>query len=153
MKTLILFISVIFIGMIFLTGCGKETKTSVPISFTDKEGNILIKIDTIAHSMDAYSKAKISKGHLRGIFNDTIRSVFQLAIITDPVWDSVYHARDTIILPTHYLSHIISIETEIDLKDFVSPYHFLLIGIPKEGLRRGPHGSPSVIFTVEPDDE
>ena len=67
MKTLILFICVMFIGMILLPGCNKENKISVPISFTDKEGNIIIKIDTVTHSMDAYSKTKITQGRKRNI--------------------------------------------------------------------------------------
>ena len=153
MKTFIFFICVVFIGVILLPGCNKETKVSVPISFTDKEGNILIKIDTITHSMDAYSKARISQGQLRGIFTDTVPSSFYLAIITEPFWDSVYHVRDTIVLPKHYCSHVLSFETNIDLKDFTSPYHFLLLGIPEKGLKCGPHGTPSIIFTVDPVDD
>jgi hypothetical protein len=142
-----------FIGMILLPGCNKENKISVPISFTDKEGNIIIKIDTVTHSMDAYSKTKITQGRLKGIFNDTLPTSFYLAIISDPYWDTVYHARDTIVLPKHYCSHLLSMEAEIDLKDFSSPYHFLLVGIPEKGLKCGPHGSPSVIFTLELNDE
>jgi hypothetical protein len=139
--------------MILFPGCKKETKISVPISFTDNEGNFLIKIDTVSHSIDAYSTAKISQGHLYGIFNDTIRSSFYLAIITDSFWDTVYHERDTTVFPKHYSSHLLSLQTEIDLKDFPSPYHFLLLGICKEGLKVGPHGSPSVILTFDPSTE
>lgn len=149
MKTLITLTCMFFIGMILLPGCSKETDIYVPISFTDKDGNIFIKIDTISKNFDAYSKTKVSQGLLKGVFNDTVRSAFYLALITDPYWDTIYHQRDTIVLPTHYPSHILSMETIIDLKDFKSPYHFLLVGMPQNSLKRGPHGSPSIMFTVD----
>jgi len=149
MKTMISFLSLFFIGLILIQGCTKETSIYVPISFTDKEGNIFIKIDTITKNIDAYSKTKVSTGLLKGIFNDTLRSCFYLAIITDPYWDTVYHTRDTIILPTRYASHVLSFETPIDLTPFNSPYHFILLGMPADPLKKGPHGSPSVVFTVD----
>lgn len=141
--------SLFFIGMILFQGCTKETSIYVPISLTDKEGNIFIRIDTITKNIDAYSKTRVSTGMLKGIFNDTVRSSFYLGIITEPYWDTVYHPRDTIVYPTHYSSHIISFETPIDLKEFNSPYHFILIGMPIDALKKGPHGSPSVVFTVD----
>ena len=146
---MIMILSLFMVGMIFLPGCKKETKIYVPISLTDKEGNVFIQIDTILNSFDAYSTTRISKGLLKGIFNDTIRSSFYLAITTDPYWDTVYHARDTIMFPYHYPSHAVSMETEIDLKDFTSPYHFILMGIPQTSLKRNAHGSPSIILMVD----
>jgi hypothetical protein len=153
MKTMIMFVLLFFIGMIFLPGCNKETKTYIPISLTDKEGNIFIQIDTVSKSFDAYSSVKIAKGRLKGIFNDTIRSSFYLAITTCPAWDSVYHSGDTIVFSTHFSSHILSMETDIDLKDFISPYHFLLLGMPETALKRGAHGNPSILITIDTRDE
>ena len=149
MKTMITFVFLFVIGMIFLPGCTKETKIYVPISFTDKEGNFFIQIDTVSKSFDAYSSVKISQGRLKGIFNDTIRSSFYLAITTCPTWDSVYHSGDTIVFSTHFSSHILSMETNIDLKDFTSPYHFLLLGLPETALKRGAHGNPSILITID----
>jgi hypothetical protein len=54
MKTMIMILSLFMVGMIFLPGCKKETKIYVPISLTDKEGNVFIQIDTILNSFDAY---------------------------------------------------------------------------------------------------
>jgi hypothetical protein len=149
MKRMISLMTLFFIGLILLQGCTKETSIYVPISFTDKEGYIFIKIDTITKNIDAYSKTKVSTGLLKGIFNDTVRSCFYLGIITDPYWDTVYHERDTIVFPTRYSSHIKSFETPIDLKNFNSPYHFILLGMPVFPLKKGPHGSPSIVFTVD----
>jgi len=153
MKTMFFFLLFIFIGLIFIPGCSKETKVYVPVSFTDKEGNVIIQIDTISKSFDAYSTTKISQGRLTGIFNDTIRSSFYLAITTDPFWDTVYHARDTIIFPMQFKGHTLAIETNIDLKDFNSPYHFLLVGLCGTHLKCGPHGNPSIKIIVDTQDE
>ena len=153
MKTMILFMFFFVVGMIFLPGCTKETQNYVPISFTDKDGTVFIKIDTVSNTFDAYLKTKISHGRLKGIFNDSIRSAFYLAIITDPYQDTTYHEKDTVIFPTHFLGHLLLMEMEIDLNAFSSPYHFLLLGIPKGELKRGPHGNPSLLLTIDTSDE
>jgi hypothetical protein len=147
MKTMIMVMILVVTGIIFLPGCGKESKTNVPISLTDKDGNIFIRIDSYSKSFDAYSGTRISSGLLKGVFNDTIRSSFYLAITTKPYWDSVYHSCDTIVFPTHYPSHIISLETPIDFSLYESPYHFLLLGIPETELRPGSHGTPAILLT------
>ena len=140
----------ILIGMIFLPGCSKEAKTKVPISLTDKDGNIFIHIDTLTKSFDAYGPSKISLGSLKGIFNDTIRGSFYLAITTKPSWDTVFHPGDTIVFPTHYPSHCVTVAADIDLTGFDSPYHFLLLGMPETVLRPGCHGVPSIMLTIDP---
>ena len=150
---MIIVIFLFFTGMIFLTGCKKESKINVPVSLTDKDGNIFIRIDTLKKSFDAYSPTKILKGTLTGIFNDTIRSSFYLAITTKPYWDSVYHTGDTIVFPTYYPSHSISIQADIDLTAFSSPYHFLLLGMPETQLKPGSHGTPSIILMIERQNE
>jgi hypothetical protein len=138
-----------FTGMIFLSSCSKESKTYVPLSFTDKDGKIFIQIDTVSNRFDAYTSTKITKGLLKGIFNDSIRSSFYLAITTNSFWDTTYHAIDTIVFPTHYPRNTLVFETDIDLTDFISPYHFLLLGNPKPILRRGVHGNPSIMLTID----
>jgi hypothetical protein len=149
-KALVSLMFLCFIGTIILSGCGKEYTEYVPVSFTDKEGNIFIGIDTSNFHIDAYSKTTISQGRLRGIFSDTIRSPFYLAVITDSYWNNFYHPRDTMVLPTHYTGNIIALETAIDLRDCSPPYHFLLLGLPKTALKSGTsNGIPSVIFTVD----
>jgi hypothetical protein len=149
MKTMIMVIFLFLTGMIFLPGCAKETKISVPVSLTDKDGNIFIHIDTLYKSFDAYSPTNILKGSLTGIFSDTIRSSFYLAITTKPYWDTVYHTFDTIVFPTHYPSHSVSMQADIDLTGFCSPYHFLLLGLPETQLKPGAHGTPSIMLTIE----
>jgi len=153
MKTIISFIIFLGIGMILLPGCNKETKVYIPVSFTDKEGNVFIQIDTISKSFDAYSTTKISQGRLMGVFNDTIRSSFYLAIMTDPFWDTIFHARDTIVFPTYYKGHTLAMETDINLKNFNPPYHFLLLGLCGTHLKCGPHGNPSIKITVDTQDK
>jgi hypothetical protein len=150
MKTMIMLFCMLLIGMIFLPGCSKETKTKVPISFTDKDGNIFIRIDTLTKSFDAYGPSKISQGSLKGIFNDTIRGSFYLAVTTKPYWDTVFHPCDTIVFPTHYPSHCVTIVADVDLTGLESPYHFLLLGIPEIGLKPGSHGAPSIMMTIDP---
>jgi hypothetical protein len=153
MKTIMSFMIILVSGMIFLPGCAKETQNYVPISFTDKDGTIFIKIDTLSNSFVAYSKTKISNGLLKGIFNDSIRPAFDLAIITEPFQDTIYHERDTVVFPTHYPGHLLFIKTVIDLSKYTSPYHFLLLGIPKGELKRGLHGNPSIMLTIDTRDE
>ncbi|MCX6246344.1 MAG: hypothetical protein NTW10_01310 [Bacteroidetes bacterium] len=147
------FMLLCLLGIIMLSGCSKEDKIYIPISFTDKEGNYFIKIDTATNNIEAYSKATISQGRLRGVFSDTIRSSFYLAVITDSYWNNHYHPKDTVILPTHYSGNTISIETHIDLRDCSSPYHFILLGLPKNELKCSSHGIPSVMFTVDTHNE
>ena len=137
-----------FTGMLFLASCNKESKIYVPLTFTDKNGNFLIQIDTASNSFDAYSSAKITQGRLKGIFNDSIRSSFYLAMTIDAFWDSTYHPIDTIIFPSHYPRSTLVIETDIDLTNFTYPYHFLLLGTPKPILRRSAHGNPSIMLTI-----
>jgi hypothetical protein len=140
---------ILIVGLLLISGCNKESKLNVPISFTDKDGNIFILIDTINKSFDAYSSVKITNGHLKGIFSDTIRTSFDLAIMTDPYFDTAYHTSDTIILPTHFTGHTQLIETDIDLKDYSSPYHFLLLGLSGTELKRRSHGNPSILLTID----
>jgi hypothetical protein len=149
MKTIFLFMFLFFTGMIFLSSCSKESKIDVPLSFTDKDGKFLIQIDTASNSFDAYISIKLTQGRLKGIFNDSIRSSFYLAITTNSFWDTTYHAIDTIVFPTHYPRNTLVFETDIDLTDFTSPYHFLLLGNPKPILRRGAHGNPSIMLTID----
>jgi len=84
MKKLLSFIFLFIFVLSLITGCSKSSKTDVPISFTDKDGNIFIPIDTVTKRFDAYSITKITTGHLKGIFNDTLCSSFYLAVLTDP---------------------------------------------------------------------
>ena len=83
MKTILFLVFLFFTGMIFLSSCNKESNIYVPLSFTDKDGNFIIQIDTAHNRFDAYTSAKITQGRLKGIFNDSIRSSFYLAISTD----------------------------------------------------------------------
>jgi len=132
-------------------GCRKESETlNVPISLTDKDGSVFIQIDTISKSFNAYSLTKITKCHLAGIFNDTIRSAFYLAILTTPYWDSAYHACDTILFPTHYPSHSMLINANIDLTQFTSPYHFQLVGLKETHFKSVSFGAPTIKLTADP---
>jgi hypothetical protein len=149
MKTILLFMFLFFTGMILLSSCNKESNIYVPLSFTDKDGNFLLQIDTAYNSFDAYTSAKITQGRLKGIFNDSIRSSFYLAITTDSFWDTTYHAIDTLVFPTHYPRNTLVFETVIDLTNFTSPYHFLLLGTPRPILRSGAHGNPSIMLTID----
>jgi hypothetical protein len=149
MKTILLFMLLFFTGMIFLSSCSKESKIYVPLSFTDKDGKIFIQIDTVSNSFNAYMSTKITQGRLKGIFNDSIQSAFYLAITTDPVWDTIYHPADTNIFPTHYAGHTLIVQASVDLTNYTSPYHFLLLGDPKPVLRHGAHGTPSIMLTID----
>jgi hypothetical protein len=135
--------------MIFLSSCNKESNIYVPLSFTDKYGRFLIQIDSATNSFDAYTSTIITQGLLKGIFNDSIRSSFYLAITINSYWDTLYHPIDTIVFPTHYPRNTLVFETEIDLTQFTSPYHFLLLGSPRPILMRGAHGNPSIMLTID----
>jgi hypothetical protein len=147
----VIFITVLFvIGMFVLPGCNKESTITVPISLTDNAGHIFIQIDTINNSFDAYSLTRITKGQLKGIFNDTIESAFYLAITTNPVWDTAYHPADTIIFPTHYAGHTLVVQASVDLINYTSPYHFLLLGLSSKELKVNAYGKPSILLTLTP---
>lgn len=135
-------------SLIVFQSCKKDSSETGPISFTDKDGNLFIPIDTATWSFDAYSHSDQSVGRLFGIFNDTIRSSFRLAITTKPYWDTIYHGRDTVIFPNFYPSHSISFAADVDLTGFQSPYHFLLLGIPHSMVISGSHGKPSLRLTI-----
>ncbi|MGA2822107.1 MAG: hypothetical protein ABSE72_01115 [Bacteroidales bacterium] len=135
--------------MFLLSSCSKESKIYVPISLTDKDGNIFIQIDTVSNSFNAYASTKITQGRLKGIFNDTIQSAFYLAIITNPVWDTVYHPADTNIFPTHYTGHTLIVQANVNLTNYTLPYHFLLLGTPRPALKCGSHGNPSIMLTID----
>ncbi len=122
----------------------------MPITLTDKSGNIFIQIDTASRSFDAYTATKITTGLLNGVFNDTIKSSFYLAITTKPYWDTVYHPVDTIIFPTHYIGLTISVRASVDLTNYTSPYHFLLLGLDPKGVGGGSYGKLSIWLTVTP---
>lgn len=141
------------LGMMILPGCSKESKLDVPISLTDNEGHIFIQIDTVHNSFVAYSPSRISTGHLKGIFNDTIRSSFNLAIVSDPVWDTAYHPQDTVVFPTLFHSHSLVIETDVNLLNYTSPYHFVLLNMHNTTLKIGPHGNPSILLTIDTDQD
>jgi hypothetical protein len=147
--TIITFLFVM--GIFLLSGC-KESSITIPISLTDKAGNIFIQIDTVTKSFDAYSPTKITKGQLKGIFNDTIRSAFNFAMTTDPVWDTAYHPADTIIFLPHYAGHTIAIQATVDFTNYTSPYHFILLGLSSKELRVNSHGNPSILLTLTPTD-
>jgi hypothetical protein len=149
MKTMVTIMFLCIAGMIYLPGCTKDSTVNVPISFTDKEGDIFISIDTISKSFTAYSNARVTKGVLKGIFNDTIKSSFQLAIATPAHWDTIYHPTDTVIFPTHYAGHVLVIQTSVDLTNYTSPYHFILVNFEGSNLKSGPHGNPSILMTVD----
>ena len=148
-KTLIAIMFLSFLGMIVLPGCSKETKLNVPLSLTDKDGHIFIQIDTVNYRFDAYSATRITTGRLKGVFNDTVRSSFNLAILTEAVWDTVYHPQDTIILPTLFPNHSLVIQTDVNLINFTSPYHFILLNMHHGTLKSGPHGNPSILLTID----
>jgi hypothetical protein len=136
----VIFITVLFvIGMFVLPGCNKESTITVPISLTDNAGHIFIQIDTINNSFDAYSLTRITKGQLKGIFNDTIESAFYLAITTNPVWDTAYHPADTLV-----------VQASVDLINYTSPYHFLLLGLSSKELKVNAYGKPSILLTLTP---
>jgi len=148
-KTFIAIMFLSFLGMIVLPGCSKETKLNVPLSLTDKDGHIFIQIDTVNYRFDAYSATRITTGRLKGVFNDTVRSSFNLAILTAAVWDTVYHPQDTILLPTLFPNHSLVIQTDVNLINFTSPYHFILLNMNHGTLKSGPHGNPSILLTID----
>jgi hypothetical protein len=148
MKTFLLFLFYCGTGLILIYGCAKESDVYISDNFTNKEGGFYIPIDTNSKSFYAYYSMPIAQGRLKGIFYDTLRSSFHLAIISEPFWDSVYHERDTLVFPTLFKSHILSIETTVDLKNFKPPYHFLLYGL-KTCLKESIHGNPWVVLTID----
>ena len=137
-------------GMIVLQSCSKESSQNVPLSLTNKEGGIFIQIDTSCYRFDAYSSSRITTGHLKGIFNDTVKASFNLAIISNALWDTAYHPQDTIIFPVLFPSHSLVIETDVNLINYTSPYHFILLNLENSTLKCGPHGNPSILLTVAP---
>jgi len=139
-------------GIFILPGCNKDSVINIPISLTDKSGNIFILIDTASKSFNAYSTTKITKGQLKGIFNDTIRGSFYLALTTNPYWDTIYHPSDTTVFPTHYAGYTYFVEATVDLTNFTSPYHFLLLGLTSKELTVSASGKPSIRVIVTPDD-
>jgi len=143
------FVILFFVSLIFFQGCKKDSAQSIPINFTDKDGNIFIPIDTATKSFDAYSHSDLTVGRLAGVFNDTIRSSFQLGITTKPYWDTVYHEIDTVIFPTHYPGHTMVIAADVNLTGFQSPYHFLLLGISSTDFRDQSHGKPCIRLTIQ----
>lgn len=147
--TLISFIFILILGLTLITGCNKDSKTDVPVSFTDKDGNIFIPIDTINHRFDAYSTSKITSGHLKGIFNDTLWSSFYLAVLTNPYWDTTFHRSDTVIFPTHFFLPIRTFETDIDLKGISLPYHFLMTGLSGSEFKTIRKQKPTVVLTID----
>jgi hypothetical protein len=138
--------------MFILPGCNKDSVTNIPISLTDKSGNVFIQIDTASKSFDAYSNTKITKGQLTGIFNDTIQSSFYLGLTTTPFWDTIYHRADTTTFPTHYTGETIVVQATVDLTNYTSPYHFLLLGLDSKELRVSSSGKPSIRVTITPSD-
>ena len=149
MKTISTIAFIFIIGMMILPSCKKDSTINVPISLTNKEGGIFIQIDTASKSFYAYSRGKISKGVLKGIFNDTIMSSFQLAIATTPSWDSIYHPADTLVFPGHYAGHNLTLESNVDLTNFTSPYHFILLGLSGTKLKSNTSGNPNIMLTIE----
>jgi hypothetical protein len=135
---------------IFLSsGCKKSSVTIIPITLTNKSGSIFIQVDTTSRSFDAYTSIKLTQGQLKGIFNDTIKASFYLAITTTPYWDTIYHPSDTTIFPYHF-AHTLVVQTNVDLTNYTSPYHFLLLGLPPKGLQVGSSGKLTVLLTVTP---
>lgn|GEM_PF-2010623 len=149
-RTLVIILFLFITGIFILPGCKKDSINYVPITLTDKSGNIFISIDTASKSFDAYSATKITTGLLNGVFNDTIKSSFYLAITTDPRWDTVYHPPDTNVFPTHYIGRTINVRTNVDLTNYTSPYHFLLLGLDTRGLGGGSYGKLHIWVTVTP---
>jgi len=148
MRKLFLILFLVINGLFLLSGCKKNNDVIVPITLTDKSGSIFIVIDTTSKSFDGYSPTKITTGTLKGVFNDTVRSTFYLALTTKPYWDTIYHPADTTIFPTHY-NHALDVETYIDLTKYSSPYHFLLLGLDSRGLDVG-YRKLSIEVTITP---
>ncbi|MCX6244548.1 MAG: hypothetical protein NTU98_07545 [Bacteroidetes bacterium] len=149
MQRKILFLFLFLFALVFFQSCKKATSEAVPISLTDKDGNIFIPVDTALKSFVAYSSGSLSNGTMKGIFSDTLMSSFQLAIATEPYWDTTYHAQDTIVFPNWYPSHTMTFQANLDLSPFTTPYHFLLLGVTGNLLRIGGNGKPSVRLTME----
>lgn len=152
MRKISTFILLLIIVMFILPGCNKTSNTNIPISLTDKSGNIFILIDTASKSFDAYSISRITKAQLTGVFNDTIQGSFYLALTTTPYWDTIYHRADTSLFPTHYTGYTTLVTTNVDFTSFTSPYHFLLLGLDSKELKVGVSGRPSIRITVTPAD-
>jgi hypothetical protein len=151
MKNIVKVIFLSLIGLILITGCKKSTTImNVPVNFTDGSGNIFIPIDTTTNSFKAYSSTIIKQGHLKAVFNDTIRAAFYLALQTKPYWDSVYHPGDTVRLSTRFPNHSLIVEADIDLTGMNSPYHFLIIALTPLHFKQTRSGFPNVIVSVLP---
>jgi hypothetical protein len=137
--------------MILIESCNKSDSTNdAPVSLTDKNGNIFIPIDTATLSFTAYSPlTKINTGHLKGIFNDTVKSAFYLDVLSGPYWDTIFHRVDTVLLSAQIKIPIRAFEADVDLKDSKSPYHFLLTGISKTQLKSDLHTKPNVVITID----
>jgi hypothetical protein len=150
MRKISLIVFLFIIGLFILPDCKKITTTIVPITLTDKSGNIFIQIDTASKSFDAYCATKIKTGLLKGVFNDSVMSSFYLALTTKPYWDTVYHPADTTIFPTHY-THVLNVQNYVDLTNYSSPYHFLLLGLDSRGLDVGTYKKLTIVVTVTPE--
>jgi hypothetical protein len=149
MRRISFYLCFFIVCIIIVVGCKKSSTTIVPITLTNKSGSIFIQIDTTSRSFDAYTSIKLTKGQLKGIFNDTIKASFYLAITTTPYWDTIYHPADTTIFPSHF-AHTLVVQTNVDLTNYSSPYHFLLLGLPPRGLQVGSSGKLTVLLTVTP---
>ena len=150
MKSIKNVLILVILGIFILPSCKKETTSiNLPVNLTDKDGNIFIKIDPITKSFDAYSFSKVTKGQLKGIFNDTLRSSIIFALATRPYWDTEYHPADTIVFPSRFMGHSLVINTEVDLSKYSSPYHFLLLGVNTNELISPSYGIPTVLLTIE----
>ncbi|MGA3012840.1 MAG: hypothetical protein ABSD71_02270 [Bacteroidales bacterium] len=147
-------LSIIFLlfltSILIVPGCKKASINYTPVTLTDKSGNIFIQIDTASKSFDGYTANKLGKGQISGVFNDSVRSSFYLALTTRPYWDTIYHAPDTTIFPTHYVGPTLHVATSIDLTNYTSPYHFLLLGLDTRGLDVGTLPKLSIVVTFTP---
>jgi hypothetical protein len=142
----------LFLTSIFIVpGCKKASINYTPVTLTDKSGNIFIQIDTASKSFDGYTATKLGKGKIIGVFNDSVKSSFYLALTTKPYWDTVYHAPDTTIFSTHYVGPTLHVATSIDLTNYTSPYHFLLLGLVTKGLDVGTYPKLNIVVTFTPD--
>jgi len=150
MKTFSKLMIFVILGIFILPGCEKEiTVLDVPVSLTAKNGSVFIPIDTVSKSFDAYSPVIITQGHLTGVFSDTIRSSFQLAIVSPAHWDTLYHPCDTVVFPTVFSGHTRVIVTDVNLTNFTSPYHFAILGLTSREMTEGSFGRPTIHITVE----
>jgi hypothetical protein len=148
LKTKAILIILFFLGIFILPGCNKtQDVLNIPISLTDKSGSFFIKIDTTSKSFTAYSPIRITQGQLTGVFSDTVRSNFQLAIAAPATWDSLYHPADTVIFAPHFTGHTIVVNAPVDLSRFNPPYHFIFIVSSQKEMEFGAFGKPSIQVT------